>query len=304
MDRLEAMHILISVVEAGSFTAAGKRLGVPLPTVSRKLAELENHLGARLLTRSTRRLDLTEAGVDYVATCRRILEQISDAERKAAGEYVSPKGEIVLTAPLLFGRLHLVPIIAAFLGTHPDIDMRLALSDRDARLLDDHIDLAVRIGPLHDSSMVATRVGAVRWIVCGSPEYFAAHGIPKNPSELSLLSCITFDFLGQPAGWTFGGGKRAVTTPVRSRFSVNTAEAALDAATAGAGVTRILSYQAAKAIKEGKLQVILEEFGPEPLPVSILHSAQSHMPRKIRSFIEFAVPALRKDLSDFKSDSE
>jgi len=297
MDRFEAMQMLISVVETGSFTAAGKRLGVPLPTVSRKLAELESHLGARLLTRSTRRLDLTEAGTDYVAACRRILEEISDAERKAAGEYVSPKGELVLTAPLLFGRLHLVPLIAAFLGTYPDIDVRLALSDRDARLLDDHIDLALRIGALHDSSMVATRLGAVRWIVCGSPKYFAAHGIPKQPSDLSLQNCVTFDFLGQPAGWNFGRGKGAVTIPVRSRFSVNTAEAALDAAIAGAGVTRVLSYQAAKAIKAGTLQVILEEFEPDSLPVSILHPSQSLMPRKLRSFIDFAIPILRKDLS-------
>jgi DNA-binding transcriptional LysR family regulator len=297
MDRFEAMQMLISVVETGSFTAAGKRLGVPLPTVSRKLAELESHLGARLLTRSTRRLDLTEAGADYVAACRRILEEISDAERKAAGEYVSPKGELVLTAPLLFGRLHLVPLIAAFLATYPDIDVRLALSDRDARLLDDHIDLAVRIGALHDSSMVATRLGAVRWVVCGSPKYFAAHGFPKKPSDLALQNCVTFDFLGQPAGWNFGRGKAEVTIPVRARFSVNTAEAALDAAIAGAGVTRVLSYQAAKAIKAGTLNVILEAFEPDSLPVSILHPAQSLMPRKLRSFIDFAVPILRKDLS-------
>lgn len=297
MDRLEAMQILIAVVETGSFTAAGKRLGVPLPTVSRKLAELENHLGARLLTRSTRRLDLTEAGMDYVTACRRIFEQISDAERNAAGEYVSPKGELVLTAPLLFGRLHLVPIIAAFLGIYPDIDVRLALSDRDARLLDDHIDVAVRIGPLHDSSMVATRVGAVRWVVCGSPQYFAAHGIPKHPSDLSSLRCVTFDFLSQPAGWMFGRGKAVITVPVRSRFSVNTAEAAIDAAIAGAGVTRVLSYQAAKAMRDGTLQTILEPFEPEPLPVSILHPAQSLMPRKTRSFIDFAVPVLRTNLS-------
>jgi DNA-binding transcriptional LysR family regulator len=298
MDRLEAMNILLSVVETGSFTAAGKRLGMPLPTVSRKLAALENHLGAQLLTRSTRRVDLTEAGMDYVTACRRILEQISDAERKAAGEYVSPKGELALTAPLFFGRLHLVPIIAAFLRNYPDIDLRLALSDRDTRLLDDHVDLAVRIGPLHDSSMVARRVGAVRWIVCGSPKYFAAHGIPKNPSELSGLSCVTFDFVGQPGGWNFGRGRGAVTIPVRSRFSVNTAEAAIDAAIAGAGITRVLSYQAANAVKAGTLQVVLEPFESDPLPVSILHPAQSMMPQKVRSFIDFAAPILRKNLSD------
>jgi DNA-binding transcriptional LysR family regulator len=297
MDRLEAMNILVSVVESGSFTAAGKRLGVPLPTVSRKLAELESHLSARLLTRSTRRLALTEAGKDYVAACRRILVEIGDAERKAAGEFVSPKGELALTAPIVFGRLHIVPIAAAFLETYPDIAVRMVLSDRNAQLLDDRFDLAVRVGALDDSSMIATQVGAVRRVVCGSPQYFAAHGIPKKPADLSALACVTFDLRGQSTSWSFGRGKGSQSVPIRSRFSVNTAEAALDAAVLGAGVTRVLSYQAAKAIKDGGLQIVLEQFEPEPLPVSILHAAQSFMPQKIRSFIDFAVPLLRKKLS-------
>ena len=296
MDRLEAMSILVSVVETGSLTAAGKRLGMPLPTVSRKLAELENHLNTRLLTRSTRQLDPTEAGRAYVAACRRILEDIGDAERRAAGEYVSPKGELVLTAPIVFGRLHVVPVVAAFLAIFPDIDVRLVLSDRNAQLLDDHIDLAVRIGALHDSSMIATQVGAVRWVVCGSPSYFAAHGVPQKPSDLAALSCVTLDILGPTAGWHFKGRKERRIVPVHPRLSVNTAEAALEAATAGAGVTRVLSYQAAQAIKEGILQRVLEAFEPEPLPVSVLHPAQSLMPQKLRSFIDFAVPLLRKNL--------
>jgi DNA-binding transcriptional LysR family regulator len=301
MDRLEAMTILLSVVETGSFTAAGKRLGVPLPTVSRKLAELESHLSARLLTRSTRRLDLTEAGKDYVAACRRILVDISDAERKAAGEYVSPKGELALTAPIVLGRLHIVPVVTAFLETYPDIGVRLALSDRNAQLLDDHFDLAVRIGVLHDSSMIGTQVGAVRWVVCGAPNYFAAHGTPKKPADLSALAGVSFEVLGPSAGWSFGRGRDAKVVPIHARLSVNTAEAALDAAILGAGVTRVLSYQAAAAIKEGRLHVVLEQFEPEPLPVSILHPAQSFMPRKIRSFIDFAVPLLRKTLLQAQS---
>ena len=296
MDRLEAMNILVSVVETGSFTAAGKRLGVPLPTVSRKLAELESHLSTRLLTRSTRRLDLTEAGKEYVAACRRILTEISDAERKAAGEYVSPKGELALTAPIVFGRLHVVPVVAAFLETYPDIGLRLVLSDRNAHLLDDRFDLAVRVGALSDSSMIATQVGAVRWVVCGSPSYFAAHGTPTKPADLSALACVTFDILGQSASWSFGRGRGSKSVPINARFSVNTAEAALDAAILGVGVTRVLSYQAAKAVKEGALQVVLEQFEPEPLPVSLLHPAQAFMPQKIRSFINFAVPLLRKKL--------
>jgi DNA-binding transcriptional LysR family regulator len=294
------MNILVSVVETGSFTAAGKRLGMPLPTVSRKLAELESHLGTRLLARSTRRLGLTDAGKDYVTACKRILEEIGDADRKAAGEYAAPKGELVLAAPIVFGRLHVVPVVAAFLGTYPDIDVRLALSDRNVQFLDDHIDLAVRIGALRDSSMMATQVGSVRRVVCGSPKYFAAHGIPKKPSDISKLSCVTFDILGPSASWSFEKGRGIKTIPVRSRLSVNTAEAALDAAIAGTGVTRVLSYQAARAVAEGSLQVVLESFEPEPLPVSLLHPAQPLMPQKIRSFIDFAVPFLRKSLLEVR----
>jgi DNA-binding transcriptional LysR family regulator len=304
MDRLEAMNILVSVVETGSFTAAGKRLGMPLPTVSRKLAELESHLGTRLLARSTRRLNLTEAGTGYVDACRRILEEINDAERKASGEYVSPKGELVLTAPVVFGRLHVLPVVAAFLATYPEIDVRLVLSDRNTQLLDDHIDLAVRIGALPDSSMIAVQVGSVRWVVCASPEYLAGHEIPKQPADLSRLSCITFDVLGSTAAWSFanktGRGERAV--PVQSRLTVNTAEAALDAAMAGVGVTRVLSYQAAQAIKDGKLRLVLEPFEPPSVPVSLLHTAQGLLPLKTRSFIDFAAPRLRANLARSASD--
>ncbi len=299
MDRFEAMNILVSVVETGSFTAAGKRLGVPLATVSRKLAELESHLGTRLLTRSTRRLDLTEAGSDYVAACKRILEDIGDAERKASGEYVTPKGELVLTAPVVFGRLHVVPVIADFLAAYPNIDVRLVLSDRNAQLLDDHIDLAVRIGTLPDSSMIAVHVGSVRQVVCASPDYLAAHGVPKKPADLSGLSCITFDVLGSATSWSFTNkaGRNDRVVPVRSRLSVNTAEAALDAAIAGAGVTRVLSYQASKAVEERKLRLLLEPFEPVPVPVSLLHTAQGLLPLKTRSFIDFAVPRLRATLN-------
>lgn len=299
MDRFEAMNILVSVVETGSFTAAGKRLGVPLATVSRKLAELESHLGTRLLTRSTRRLDLTEAGSDYVAACKRILEDIGDAERKASGEYVTPKGELVLTAPVVFGRLHVVPVIADFLAAYPNIDVRLVLSDRNAQLLDDHIDLAVRIGTLPDSSMIAVHVGSVRQVVCASPDYLAAHGVPNKPADLSGLSCITFDVLGSATSWSFTNkaGRNDRVVPVRSRLSVNTAEAALDAAIAGAGVTRVLSYQASKAVEERKLRLLLEPFEPVPVPVSLLHTAQGLLPLKTRSFIDFAVPRLRATLN-------
>jgi DNA-binding transcriptional LysR family regulator len=278
------------------FTAAARALGLPLPTVSRKLAELESHLGTRLLNRSTRRVALTDAGSDYLSACKRILEEIADAERKVAGEYVAPKGELAIAAPIVFGRLHVVPVVSQFLAKYPDIDIQMFLSDRNAHLLDDNIDLAVRIGRLHDSSMIVTQVGAVRQITCGSPSYFAANGVPKLPRDLQKLSFITFEALNSGTTWSFGG-KWSEVLPIRSRLSVNTAEAAIDAATAGVGVTRVLSYQAAQAIADGKLHVVLSSFEPAPVPVSIIYAKQNMLPLKTRSFIDFAAPRLRARLS-------
>jgi DNA-binding transcriptional LysR family regulator len=300
MDRLEAMAILVAVVERGSFTAAGRHLNLPLPTVSRKLAELEAHLGARLLTRSTRRLALTEAGDAYVAACKRILDDIGNAERAAAGEYVTAKGELVIAAPIVFGRLHVLPVIGAFLAANPEIDVRLLLSDRNAQLLDDHIDLAVRIGALPDSSLVAVRIGSVRRVVCGSPGYFSAHGVPETPGDLTKMSCVTFDAFGSAASWVFAGkpGERDRIVPIRSRLSVNTAEAALDAAISGVGLTRVLSYQAAPGVRDGTLRVVLEDFEAEPVPVNLLHGAHGQIPLKLRAFIDYAAPRLRARLAD------
>jgi DNA-binding transcriptional LysR family regulator len=295
LDRLEAMTIFVAVVDKGGFTAAARALGLPLPTVSRKLAELESHLGTRLLNRSTRRIALTDAGHDYLSACRRILEEIDDAEQKVAGEYVAPKGQLVITAPIVFGRLHVVPVIGEFLAKYPDIDIRTLLSDRNA-LLDDDIDLAVRIGRLRDSSMVATQVGVVRQITCGSPNYFAANGVPKAPRDLQKLSLITFEALNSGTSWSYGG-KKGEVLPIRSRLSVNTAEAAIDAAIAGVGVTRVLSYQAAQAVADGKLQVVLSSFEPAPVPVSIIYANQNMLPLKMRSFIDFAAPRLRARFS-------
>ena len=193
MDRLEAMSLLVSVAEAGSLSAAGRKLGVPLPTVSRKISDLEAHLKTRLLTRSTRKLALTDAGAAYVAAAKRILDEVSEAERAASGEHAAPRGDLVITAPVVFGRLHVLPVIAEFLARWPEINVRLVLADRNLHLIDDHIDIAVRIGALADSALVATRVGAVRNVVCGSPAYFAAHGVPERPEDLATLTAVTFD---------------------------------------------------------------------------------------------------------------
>jgi DNA-binding transcriptional LysR family regulator len=297
MDRLDAMSILVASVEEGSFSAAGRKLGVPLPTISRKVADLEAHLKTRLLVRSTRKLALTEAGIAYVAGCKRILEEIEEIEAQAAGEYSVPRGELTITAPIVFGRIHVVPIVSDFLAHFDEINVRMMLSDRNLNLVDDHIGMAVRIGDLPDSTLVATRVGMIRRVVCGSPAYFAAHGIPKTPDALLDHMCVTFSALASGMSWVFSPhGRQAKLIRPLCRLHINTAESAIDAAIAGIGVTNVLSYQVARAVQDGKLQIILEDYEPPPIPVHLVHAHQGLLPLKMRRFLEFAAPRIRKSL--------
>ena len=300
MDRFEAMSMLVLTVDKGSLSAAGRQLRVPLPTLSRKISELEAVVGTRLLIRTTRKLSLTDAGITYVAAARRILEQVEDAERIASGEFTTPKGELVLTAPILFGRLHVLPVVTEFLATFLDISIRLILNDRNAHLVDDHVDMAVRIGALPDSSMVATRVGTMRTVICASPALLAAHGMPSVPQHLSRLPCVSFDLLTPGPEWRFPAprSKRASNVPVNVRLSVTTAEAAVDAAIAGIGATRVLHYQAAAAIARGSLRTILEDHEPDALPIHLVHASHGRMPLKMRSFLDFAASRLRSRLDD------
>jgi DNA-binding transcriptional LysR family regulator len=297
MDRLESMSTLLAAVEAGSLSAASRKLGMPLATVSRKVSELEAHLRTRLINRTSRRLTLTDAGRSYVAACKRILEDIGEAERAAAGEYMAPRGDLTVTAPIVFGRLHVLPVAIEFLKAYPDIDIRVALADRVVNLQEDDIDLAIRIGDLPDSSLVATRVGSIRRVVCGSPAYFAERDTPKSPGELSAHDCITFDGLMSPDAWKFAVGKSTVSVAIHSRLIVNTAEAAIDAAIAGVGITRVLSYQVANALRAGTLALALREFEPMPWPVSLVYAGQGLLPLKLRAFLDFAAPRLKARLA-------
>jgi DNA-binding transcriptional LysR family regulator len=296
MDRFESMSTLLAAVEAGSLSSAGRRLGMPLATVSRKVSELEAHLQTRLINRTSRRLTLTDAGRSYVAACK-ILEDIAAAERAAAGEYSAPRGDLIITAPIVFGRLHVLPVVSEFLGDYPEIDIRIVLADRLVNLFEDHVDLAVRIGELPDSGLVATRVGAVRRVVCASPGYFSARGTPKTPGELSAHDCVTFEGLMAPEAWTFAIRKSDASVPVHSRLIVNTAEAAIDAAIAGVGITRVLSYQVANALRAGTLALALREFEPTPWPVSLVYAGQGLLPLKLRAFLDFAAPRLKARLA-------
>ncbi|QGZ59305.1 LysR family transcriptional regulator [Paraburkholderia acidiphila] len=297
MDRLEGMSILVAVVDAGSLSAAARQLGQPLATVSRKVGDLEAHLKTRLLHRTTRHLSLTEAGESYVASCRRILEDIGEVERAVTGEYAAPKGSLVATAPVVFGRLHVVPVMAAFLAQYPEIDARLVLTDRNVNFLEDHVDVAVRIGQLPDSSLVAIRLGETRPVVCASPAYLAECGTPQQPAELAGHACIGFEGINASRAWTFIDGKSEQSVPIRARLVTNTAESAIDAATLGTGLTRVLSYQVASAVQEGRLQLVLEPFSLPPMPIHLVHAGQTPLPLKLRAFLDFMSPRLKARMS-------
>ncbi len=297
MDRIEAMTTLLAVVEAGSLSAASRKLGVPLPTVSRRVSELEAHLKTQLLNRSSRRITLTDAAKSYVQACRRILEDVDEAERVVSGEYRAPRGELAVTATMVFGRVHVIPVAAAFLKAYPDILLRLRLNDRIVNLQEEHFDLGIRIGVLPDSGIVARRVGSVRRVVCASPEYLTARGSPETPKDLADHDGICFTGFQDAESWDFPVNSSATSVAIRSRLMVDAAEAAVDAALAGAGIVRLFSYHVADAVKDGKLSILLEAFEPPPIPVNIVYLGGGLQPLKVRAFLDFAAPRLKARLA-------
>ena len=291
--------MLVTVTEKGSFSAASRALQVPLATLIRRISDLEASLNARLLIRTTRRITLTDAGAAYVTAARHILELVDDAEREALGEFTAPKGELVITAPIFFGRLYVLPIVSEFLASFPDINVRLLLADRNLHLVDDHVDMAVRIGTLTDSAMMATRIGTMRVVTGASPALLVRHGTPAAPWDLLRMPCITFEMPTAGSGWTFRDPESGalLDVPVQPRLSVTTAEAAADAAVRGVGVVRLLHYQVAGAVERAELGILLEGFERVPLPVHLVHVARGQMPLKMRRFLDFAAPRLRQALA-------
>jgi len=296
MNRLESMRVLLAAVEAGSQSAAGRKLGMPLATVSRKISDLESALKTRLLIRSTRQLTLTDAGRGYVAACRRILDDVQEAERAVTGEYSAPRGDLIVTAPVVFGRLHMVPTLVEFLQVYPEVNVQLVLGDRIVSLHEDHVDLALRIAPLPDSGLIATNLGSIRRVVCASPTYLAARSIPQDPRDLGAHQCISFDSLTTGHTWRFRVDRAEMSVAIRARLAVSTAEAAIDAAIAGLGLTCVLSYQVEAALRAGLLVRVLAPFEPESIPVSFLYAAQGRLPLKLRALLDFAAPRLRARL--------
>jgi DNA-binding transcriptional LysR family regulator len=294
MDRLEAMSVLLAVAEAGSISAASRKLRVPLATVSRKVSELEAHLKVQLLMRSNRQVVLTDAGKLFVAACRRILQDVGDAEREAADEGRIPRGELIVSAPIALGRLYLLPVVVDFLREYPGIDVRMMLADRRVSLIDDHVDVALRVGDLLDNSLIAKKVGTVRRVVCASPAYLKRRGTPMSPADLRDHDCLTFENTLSSQAWSFTVDNARKSFPIHSRLVVSTAEAAVDAAVAGVGLTRMLDYQIDKHRREGALTLVLEAFGTPPKSVHLIYEQGAYLPLKTRRFLDYATVRLKE----------
>ena len=292
MDRIESVAIFVEVAERRSFAAAARRLARSAAAVTRAVGELETRLGVRLLNRTTRAVSLTEAGDRFLAGARRVLADFEEIERAAAGEGAAPRGELRITAPILFGRLHILPIVTEFLGRFAEVSVALSLIDRPVDLVEEGLDVAVRIGPLAESSAVATRVGAVRRIVVASPGYVTQHGTPLSPGDLGAHAVIAFS--GGADHWVFRNEQRETSIAIRPRLAVTTAEAALDAVRAGFGIARVLSYQAAGDISRGSLLRLLAPYEGDELPIHLLYPGGRHPPPKLRAFLDFAKPRLRR----------
>ncbi len=286
MDRLDAMQAFVTVADLEGFAPAARKLGLSPSAVTRLLAALEDRLGARLLQRTTRSVALTDAGARYLERARRILADVEEAESAAEGERTTPRGRLVISAPVGFGRLHVSPVVTAYLQRHREVSCDLRLSDRMVNLVEEGVDAAVRIGHLPDSTLVARHVGQMRRIVVASKAYLKARGEPKTPRDLASHDTIQFGGASAPAEWRFVEAGREIRVAAMPRFSTNSADAAVQYAEQGGGLTRVLAYQAADAIRRGTLNAVLKRFEQPPLPIHIVYPTSRLLSAKVRAFID------------------
>lgn len=294
MDRLVSMGIFVAVAERGSFAAAARHLRRSPATVTRAIAELESALSVRLLDRTTRAVSLTDAGQRFLPGAKRLLADFADIEQSAVGLASAPRGELRVTAPIVFGRRHVLPLVTEFLARYPDVNVRLELTDRSVDLIEDGLDIAVRIGALPSSSAIVTSVGTVRGIIVATADYLARRGEPLSPDDLANHDVIAFAGLENQTRWRFRKDDEAIETAIRPRLIVNTAEAAIDGAMASFGITRVLSYQVADALAEGSLVRLLRGYENEPAPVHLLYPQGRYPAPKLRAFLDLAAPRLRR----------
>ena len=290
MDRLQAMRIFVRVGETGSFSETARHMNMSAPAVTRSVAALEEVLGTRLFVRTTRMVKLTEAGSRYLGDCRRILADILEAEASAAGSYATPTGTLAVTASLLFGQMHVLPIMTEYLDAYPAMAGRTLFVDRPVNLVEEGIDVAVRIGHLPDSGFTAVKVGTVRRVVCGSPAYFERHGVPITPADLRQHRIAISTSAWASPEWRFADDQRVTIDPL---LKCNTNEAVIATAVSGWGLTRVLNYQIGPALVAGNLQIVLADYEEPPLPIHVMHPEGRYAPAKVRAFVDMAVPLLR-----------
>ena len=295
MDRFHLMSVFVAVAEEESFAAGARRLGLSPPAVTRAVATLEEHLGIKLLTRTTRFVRATDAGLRYLESARRILVEVDAADEDAAGVHAAPRGQLVVTAPVLFGSMFVMPGIVDYLERYPDVSVSALFLDRVVNLLEEGMDVGVRIGALPDSTMRAIPVGHVRRVVCAAPEYLKRHGKLKQPSQLARHTILAASPVSPTIEWRFGDGRKGVSVKVQPRLTVTSNEAAIQAALLGFGVTRLMSYQIAAHLAAGRLQRVLADCEPPPLPIHVLHREARHASAKVRSFVDLLVERLRAD---------
>lgn len=295
MDRFHLISVFVAVVDANGLAGAARKLSMSPPAVTRAINELESHLGLRLLTRTTRTVRVTDAGERYVQDCRRILAEMQDADDSVSGLHAQPRGRLVITAPVLFGGLYVTPLVTDYLSRYPDVLASCLFLDRVVNLLEEGVDVAIRIGELPDSSMQAVRVGQVRRVLCASPGYLEKHGMPLTPGHLKLHPIVSAGGINPQTDWKFVEQGVLHTQHLQARLTTTTNDAARAAAMAGFGITRLLSYQVAQQLRDGTLKTLLPDFEPVPLPVHVLHHQGRHAPQRVRAFLDLAIERLRQD---------
>ncbi|MFT5181598.1 MAG: DNA-binding transcriptional LysR family regulator [Alphaproteobacteria bacterium] len=294
MDRLQTMSIFVAVAEEAGFSAAARRLHLSAPSVTRAVGELEARLQARLLHRTTRTVRLTDAGARYLADCQRIVSEIEEADSHAAGIHAAPQGIVSLTGSALFGRIVLTPILVELLSRYPDISINTLFVDRVVNLIDEGIDIAVRIADLPDSSLAAIRVGSVRRVLCASPNYLAAVGNPETPNDLAGHDTVDFTNIMPHGEWDFERDGKIQNFKTLSRLRANSADVAIAAAVADRGITRVLSYMVAPELESGELQLVLPDFTPPAVPVHVVHKEQGQTSGRVRAVVDHLADRLRQ----------
>ncbi|OWW21212.1 LysR family transcriptional regulator [Noviherbaspirillum denitrificans] len=295
MDRLHFMTIFLAVADEESFAGAARKMGMSPPAVTRAISALEEHLGARLFNRTTRAVRLTDAGMRYLDDVRRIVTAVEEAEAAAAGINAEPRGRLTVTAPVLFGKMFITPAIVDFLAAYPKVDVSAHFFDHVVSLVDEGIDVGIRIGDLPDSSIKAIKVGTVRRVLCASPTYLKQHGLPRTPADLAHHTLIASTGITQTSEWKFHEGSNAAQVRISPRLVVTSNDSAIEAAARGLGITRLLSYQIAPYLASGELTILLSQYEPPTIPVHVIHREGVRAAAKVRSFVDYVVERLKND---------